>query len=165
MPAEQNHWEKCSFTWKVGVLTWESCDGFCRGKTKAQIREGGVCHTEPPAHIPVDLQWLSQAGGWLCPPGATRWEQHREPASLSQDHEKPGLSWGPNRHQTLRLKHTSEKNVSEVEGHLYSARLAWVIQWQSLTWPSDETLKPPKFPKVVLVSGSTLALLLTQELC
>lgn len=79
MPAEQNHWEKCIFTWKVGVLTWESCDGFCRGKTKARIREESITH-QALSSLPVDLQWPSGAGGWLCPTGATRWEQHREPA-------------------------------------------------------------------------------------
>lgn len=47
MPAEQNHREKCSFTWKVGVLTWESCDGFCREKPKDRIREGSITQQAP----------------------------------------------------------------------------------------------------------------------
>lgn len=100
MPAEQNHQEKCSFTWKVGVLTWESCDGFCRGKTKAGISEGNVTQ-QAPGHIPVGLQWPGGAGVWLCPTGTTGWEQHRDTANLSQDWEKPGPSWGPNRHKKL----------------------------------------------------------------
>lgn len=146
MPAEQNHQEKCNFTWKEGVLTWESCDGFCRGKTKAHVREGSITPSPQFTSSLICSGWVKQA-----PTGATCWEQHGEPANLSQDCEKPGPSWGPNRHKKLWLKHTSEENTSEVEGHLYSAWLGWVIRWQSLTWLSDETLKPPKFPKVVLV--------------
>lgn len=93
-------------------------------KKQKIVLERGVLHSKPPVHVPVDVQWPSEAGMWLCPTGGTHWEQHREPVSLSQDREKPNPSWGPNRHKKLRLKHTSEKNMSEVEGHLDSAWLA-----------------------------------------
>lgn len=159
MPAEQNHQEKCSFTWKVGVLTWESCDGFCRGKRKARIREGSITQQAPSA-CPHWFAVAKQSRSVAEPHRS--WEQHGEPANLSQDHEKPAPA-GAKQTRKASLKHTSEKNGGWGSFGFSLAGLSHPVKKPHLTqWWNPET---PKFPEVVLVSASTLPLLLTWEFC
>lgn len=158
MPAEWNHKEKCNFTWKVEVLTWESCDGFCKGKQKFRIREGDITG-KATVHISTDLQHPKRAGVWLCPTDlGVVW-------GASQPHtgEKPCPGQERTGCRKLRLGHRLQWKKC------VRLRVIWLqlvcLSHLKTIWPNNETLNLPKISKNSLVSVSTLASLFTWELC
>lgn len=142
MPAEWNHKEKCNFTWKVEVLTWESCDGFCKGKQKFRIREGDITG-KATVHISTDLQHPKRAGVWLCPTdlgvvwGASQLHTGRNPVLVKN---------GPGAESFDLDTDFSEKSVLGW-GSFGFSWFAWVIWRQS--GPIMKLWISLKFPRTV----------------